>query len=135
LVAAQEGRTSESGGAPASGKGIPPAAGCALAVLLALIGGAVCLGFGSLLFRQQITLPGGGPTPGRIWLVREGGNRGLAISTGRVVRGSVDGPEACIETRVRFLLWQSDGTAAASDYCECFRLAGERWISEGQCPP
>ena len=128
-------RGEESGRGPAAGKGIPPAVGCALAGLLALIGGALCLGFGSLLFREEITFPGAGPEPGRIWLVREGGNRGLAISYSRVVGGSADGPQACVETRVRFLLWEGDGSAAASTYCECFELAGEGWRSEGACPP
>jgi hypothetical protein len=116
-------------------KGLSPALGCGLALLLALAGGALCLGFGALLLRDQITLPGGGPAPGRLWLVREGNNQGLGLSTSRVVEGSRDGPRACVETRVRFLLWRSDGTSAPTAYCECFAREAEEWIPEGVCAP
>jgi hypothetical protein len=116
-------------------KGLSPVAGCALLGLLALLSGAFCFGLGTLLFRDEIRLPSAGPAEGRLWLVREADNQGLGIATVRLVSGSDEGPQACVETRVRFLLWKSDGTALATRYCQCFVRENGAWLPAGDCPP
>jgi hypothetical protein len=102
---------------------------------VALLGGVACFALGGLLFQGELRLPGAGPVPGRLWLVRDGGNEGLAVSRGRLVSGSEAGPRACVETTVSFWLWRSDGTAAPGRYCECFEVEAGEWVSTGDCPP
>ena len=121
-------------GAPRS-RGLSPAVGCAVIALVALLGGAACFGFGGLISRGEIRLPGAGPARSRVWLVREAENQGLAVSRGSLLSGSEDGSQVCVETRVSFLLWRSDGTAIPSRYCECYEREGEEWKSIGECPP
>ena len=115
--------------------GLSPATGCALLVLVALLGGAFCFGLGALLFRGEIRLPGAGPAQARVWLVRERENQGLGISTSRLIGGSLEGVQACFETRVAFLLWKRDGTSQASQFCQCYERQGEAWLLAGDCPP
>ena len=122
--------------APAApGRGLSPATGCALLVLVALIGGIFCFGLGALLFRGEIRLPGAGPAQGRVWLVRERENQGLGISTSRLIGGSREGERASFETRVAFLLWKRDGTSQASQFCQCYERQGDAWLLAGDCPP
>ncbi len=116
-------------------RGLSPAAGCGILALVALLGGVACLVLGGLLFRGDLRLPGAGPVPTRLWLVREVENEGLAMSRGRLVSGSEAGPRACVETTVSFWLWRSDGTAVPSRYCECFETEAGEWMSAGDCPP
>lgn len=116
-------------------RGLSPVVGCGVLALVAILGGIVCFAFGGLLFRGDLRLPGEGPVPSRIWLVREGENEGVAVSRGRWVSGSEAGPRACVETTVSFWLWRSDGTAVPGRYCECFEVRAGQWASTGDCPP
>ena len=52
----------------------------------------------------------------RIWLVSEIRERGFGISTGSVT--SRDEQNVCVQTDLRYLLWQ--GSQEPSVYCECF---------------
>jgi hypothetical protein len=117
------------------------AGGCALLLVFALTGGALCFGLGTLLFRGEIRLPGAEPAQSRLWLVRERENQGLAFSTSRLASGSRESGRACFETRVSFFLWRSDGTAQATRYCQCYERSersgreGPAWLLAGDCPP
>ena len=70
----------------------------------------------------------------RVWLLREGGERGLGFSGTRVVSGSEATGAACVETRVRFLILGGAGGSAPVSYCECLEKVGETWTSIGECP-
>jgi hypothetical protein len=70
----------------------------------------------------------------RVWLLREGGERGLGFSGTRVVSGSEATGAACVETRVRFLILGGAGGSAPVRYCECLEKVGETWTSIGGCP-
>ena len=120
--------------APAA-KGVSPAGGCALLILIAVLGGALCFGLGSLLYRGELRLPGAAPAQNRLWLVRERENQGLGLSTSRRVSESAEAAQACFETRVAFFLWISDGTAQPTRYCQCYEREGEAWLLAGDCPP
>jgi hypothetical protein len=116
-------------------RGLSPAVACGILALIAALGGVVCFAFGGLLFRGELRLPGEGPAPSRVWLVREGENEGLAASRSRLVSGSEAGPRACVETTVSFWLWRSDDTAVPGRYCECYEVEAGEWASTGDCPP
>jgi hypothetical protein len=72
----------------------------------------------------------------RVWLLREGGERGLGFSGTRLVSGSEAAGAACVETRVRFLILGGAGGSAPVSYCECLEKVGETWTSTstGECP-
>lgn len=70
----------------------------------------------------------------RVWLLREGGERGLGFSGTRLVSGSEATGAACVETRVRFLILGGAEEPAPVSYCECLEKVGETWTSTGECP-
>jgi hypothetical protein len=72
-------------------------------------------------------------TPTRLWLVSEGGNRGLGWSTASVVAGAGSTDRVCVQTRVRFLLYRANGSAQPVTYCECYQRVGDRWQGAGAC--
>jgi hypothetical protein len=119
---------------PASpGPAISPALGCLLSVLLGLVGVLIVFQTAKLATQGEIRIGGTEVTPNRIWLVREGANRGLGWSSSRVVEGSRAGPEMCVATSVSFLLWRKDGTAVPVDFCECYEQQGSSWQLLGGC--
>ncbi len=121
--------------APASqGTRLSPARGCALAVLLALIPALFVLAAGVLAIQGEIAIHRGSLTETRLWLVREPGNAGLGFSSGRMVQGGLGETAACVATRVRFVLWRSDGSLQHADFCECFERDGEAWQLARACP-
>ncbi|MCY3574792.1 MAG: hypothetical protein OXG92_07335 [Chloroflexi bacterium] len=72
-----------------------------------------------------------------ISLVSEERERGLRIETSAVVASQ---PALCVETAVRFVLWQSSGGDQNARYCDCYaRGADESWLlhdtSAGTCQP
>ena len=80
-----------------------------------------------------------GSAPGqtaRLWLVMEPDERGLGLSLPSVQSGR-DGNTICVQTDVRYFLWQ--GQADAISYCECYHrtTAGAEWdhltTIEGVC--
>lgn len=112
-----------------------------------LIGWVVFLSIPLLLIvlavRGQITVPRGGDIPNhetyprlQVWLVMEMDYRGLNITSTMVDR---DGGDAlCVQTNVRFVLWEGEGEAAT--YCECYARESRDapWdvveAAEGPCP-
>lgn len=116
-------------------RGLSPAAGCLLALAIGLAGAALCLVLGILVVQGEVRLPGGELTAPRLWLVREPQAQGLGLETKRIVRGGVREDAACVETRVRFLLWRSDGSASRLVFCECYGRVDERWELKGPCAP
>ncbi len=120
---------------PASqGTRLTPARGCALALLLALLPALLVLAAGVLAVQGEIVFGRGSLTETRLWLVREAGSAGVGASAGRFVQGGADEPTACVETRVRFLLWRSDGSLPSARFCECFERGADAWQLSGPCP-
>jgi hypothetical protein len=113
---------------------VPPWVGCLASVLVGLVAVVFVFQVGKLLAQGDLRWGGGSLTPTRLWLVQEGSNSGVGFSTAHVVDGSIDSPTVCVETRVRFLLLRSDGTAKPVTYCQCYRRSGDSWQGAGACP-
>lgn len=112
---------------------VPPALGCAFSVLLGLAGVAITFVVLSLAFRGELRLTGEQLTERRIWLIREQGEFGLGLSNTRVVNGSEDSGQACVATKVRFLMLRSEQPVLPADYCECYQQMDGSWQSIGEC--
>ena len=111
-----------------------PAAGCLISFLIALI--PVCLIFGAvwLMVREQITLKTGPVGEIRLWLVRQGTEQGVGLSTMHQVAGGEKSDYVCYRSVVHFLLWRSLAVERQSTYCECYEFEAGRWIFSGGCP-
>ena len=96
--------------------------GCALGLLVWLVLiVSPCLVF-TLATQGELSLSLGS-APGqtaRAWLVMEADERGVGLSLPSV-QSSADGGALCVQTDVRYLLWQ--GQADPVSYCECYRRA------------
>ena len=53
-------------------------------------------------------------------LISERDDRGLRIETSRIATGQPAGLTLCVETAVRFLLWQYSGGNQNVSYCDCY---------------
>lgn len=113
---------------------VSPAIGCLAALLLSLLGVLLIFLVVKLMVEGELRMGGGPLTPNRVWLLREGDNRGFGWSSGRVLDELSDDNRRCVDTSVRYLLWRSDETAQPVDYCECYLRAGDGWQYEGVCP-
>jgi hypothetical protein len=112
---------------------LTPARGCAIGLLWGAFMLALCLVAGSLAVRGEFALRRGQPTELRVWLIRNEVNRGLGFSYSREVdRGQGEG-NRCYLTRVRFLLWRSDGSAPGGEYCQCYGRTETGWVELGAC--
>ena len=58
-----------------------------------------------------------------ISLISEMGDRGLRIETSSVFNSDADNLSTCVETKVRFLLWETQGGNQDVTYCECYGRA------------
>ncbi|NWF68753.1 MAG: hypothetical protein HXY40_06695 [Chloroflexi bacterium] len=92
-----------------------------------------------MLAQQQEIVISQGDLPGeqiRIWLIMEIEQRGLGIAS--TARHAIDGAQ-CVQTDVRFALWQGEGEAVS--YCECYTRGAdeETWLfvsqAQGACVP
>ena len=115
--------------------GISPAAGCLLSLFLGMTMVALFYLALTLAMRGELHLQRGALGGIRLWLVREEANQGLGISSTRVRSGSESQGQVCLETRVRFLLWQQSEEVDNPRYCECFQQLDERWELVGDCEP
>lgn len=113
--------------------------GCGLALVLwFLLILSPCMLF-LLASRGELTLDLGG-APGqtaRVWLVMEADERGIGWSIPSV-QTRADDLVLCVQTDVRYLLWQ--GQAEPVSYCECYQRtnSGADWTFAdtltGVCP-
>ncbi|MCY4069932.1 MAG: hypothetical protein OXG60_01400 [Chloroflexi bacterium] len=60
-----------------------------------------------------------------ISLISEMDDRGLRIETSSVFKPNADNLSLCVETKVRFVLWESQGGNQDVTYCECYGRADE----------
>jgi hypothetical protein len=88
--------------------------------------------------QRDITIPLG-ELPGqalRVWLIEEPTQRGIGISTPRLI-GEVASGTACVEVSSRFILWMGQGEPTT--ICECYARQGESWEylsgTAGICQP
>jgi len=112
---------------------IPPGLGCALSILVGLVGVAIFFVAVSFALRGEVRFSTGELTERRVWLVRDVGELGLGFSTSGLVSGSVSSGQACVETRVRFLMFQSADPVQPLAYCECLERADGSWLAVGDC--
>ena len=112
---------------------LPARRGCLVFIGLWACAAAVLLVAGTLAVRGDIVLPHGELRETRLWLVAQEGNQGLGLSSMRFASGGEDEGAACVETWVRFLLWQAREGAQATHYCECFEREGREWVYTGVC--
>lgn len=72
-------------------------------------------------------------------LVSETEDRGIRFETSRIVEARSNELMLCVETAVRFLLWQYSGGNQDVSYCDCYQRDGSEadWelvgTSSGQC--
>lgn len=113
----------------------PPAVGCFISLITGALAVMVFFFVLTLAKQGEVSFKRGELGEIRIWLIRQGENRGLGLSSTRIVHGSERAGEACVETKVQFLLWKSGEGIQNTNYCECYRLQGESWTSTGECSP
>ncbi|MEX2030574.1 MAG: hypothetical protein WD906_06365 [Anaerolineales bacterium] len=119
--------------APEPAAGISPAAGCLIAIAVAVIGIAAVFTIASLLARGDLILAKGELTETRIWLIRESTEQGLGFSRSRTV--SRDEARTCVETQVGFWLWKTATEPLGATYCACYERAASGWEEMGACAP
>jgi hypothetical protein len=61
----------------------------------------------------------------QVKLLMDAETRGLNITTSNI-SGVYDAGEVCVQTHVRYLLWQGEGEAA--DYCDCYQRVDADWV-------
>ncbi len=111
--------------------------GCALGVLVWAVLMLIPFLLFALAVRGEISVDTGSAPEQRlrVWLIMEAAQRGIGVSTAAAYE---TGDTVCVQTDVRFLLWQ--GTAEAPQtFCECYtRGAGGVWqaagATAGACP-
>ena len=122
------------GRAPERPLPFPPALGCLLSVLAGLLGVGVFFMVVTLAVQGEIRIRRGELGETRVWLIREGENRGMGISTTGVVSGSESAGSACTQTQVRFLMLSTEQEPEPLAFCECLEKAGESWSFARECP-
>lgn len=114
--------------------------GCGILLVLWFLVLLTPCGLFMLASRGELTLDLGS-APGqsaRIWLVMEPDERGIGLSLPTVHSGA-DADSMCVQTDVRYFLWQ--GEAEPLSYCDCYRRDDARadWIYletlQGMCSP
>lgn len=111
--------------------------GCALGVLVWAVLMLIPLLLFALAVRGEISVTTGSAPEQRlrVWLIMDAAQRGVGISTAAVYEM---GSGVCVQTDVRFLLWQGQ-PEAQQPYCECYERGAEgEWravsIASGVCP-
>lgn len=111
-----------------------PAVGCLISFLIVAIPVCLILGSAALLLRGELTLKTGPVSEIRLWVVREGVEQGVGLSTMQRVAGGDKTDFVCYRSEVHFLLWRSLAVERQSTYCECYEYELGRWTYSGECP-
>jgi hypothetical protein len=111
-----------------------PGVGCLISFLLAAIPVCFIMGVFVLAVQNEVVLNYGPVRELRLWVVREGTEQGLGISTMGRVSGREAAGEVCYRSNVHFLLWRSLDIERQAHYCECFALADGGWEFIRGCP-
>ena len=111
-----------------------PAVGCLISFLITLLPVCLIIGATVLVVREEITLKTSPVGEIRLWLVREGNEQGVGLSTMQRVAGGEKSDHVCYRSQVHFLLWRSLAVERQSTYCECYEFDGGRWTFSGACP-
>lgn len=106
--------------------------GCVLGLLLWLLVMTVPFLLFVLAIQGQITIAHPGDVPDghehpllQVKLIMEPDYRGLNITNSSVQR---DGENLCVQTDVRFILWQGEGEPAS--FCDCYTQVNDEWSLE-----
>jgi hypothetical protein len=111
-----------------------PAVGCLVSFLIAAVPVCLILGVVALALRGEFTFDLGPVREARVWMVREGQEQGIGLSTMKRTAGSERSGEVCYQSSVHFLLWRSLRIERQADYCECYQLDPNGWQYAGKCP-
>jgi hypothetical protein len=114
--------------------GIPVRLGCISILLFTIICTATLLLVVNLVVDGEIKLSRGELEGYRIWVVRGEGFPGFGFSSSKELKSDGDPGVTCIETRVRFLVLQSETEIEPTVYCECYELDLGQWNYIGDCP-
>ena len=112
----------------------PPAVGCLVSIGIGLLAVGVFYLLVTMAVQGEVRIGRGELGETRVWLLREGGERGVGLSSTRVVSGSAAAGKACVETRVRFLVLAGAEGSGPVNYCECLEKVGETWAPTAECP-
>ena len=115
--------------------GIPVRLGCISILLFTIICTAALLLVVNLIVDGEIKLNRGDLEGYRIWVVRGEGFPGFGFSSSKELKSDGDPGITCIETRVRFLVLQSEREIEPAIYCECYELDLGQWNYIGECSP
>ena len=107
--------------------------GCALILLAACFVFYLSGVLVRLATRGELVLRQAGLEETRLWLARQPESAGLGLSDTRRIAGEQAENRVCPRTRIRFLLWRSDGSRTALEECRCYDLRGEAWIAGPSC--
>jgi hypothetical protein len=110
-----------------------PGVGCLISFLFAAIPVCLILGASALALRGELTVNLGPVRQARLWVIREGIEQGLGLSTMGKVSGDEDSGLVCYRTDVHFLLWKSLKVERQASYCECYDFDAGRWQIDGEC--
>jgi hypothetical protein len=110
-----------------------PGVGCLISFLIAAIPVCLILGASALALRGELVVNSGPVRKARLWVVREGAEQGLGLSTMAKVSGDVDSGHICYRTNVHFLLWKSLKVERQASYCECYGFEAGSWQIDGDC--
>lgn len=110
-----------------------PGVGCLISFLIAAIPVCLILGASALALRGELVANSGPVRKARLWVVREGAEQGLGLSTMEKVSGDEDSDFICYRTNVHFLLWKSLKVERQTSYCECYDFEAGHWQTDGGC--
>lgn len=111
-----------------------PGVGCLVSFFIAAVPVCLILFIVALALRGEFTFNLGPVREARIWMVREGQEQGIGLSTMKRTEGSERAGEVCYRSSVHFLLWRSLKIERQAGYCECYQLVAAGWQYTGECP-
>jgi hypothetical protein len=134
-VSAEEGKITTESKENGDQPGIPVRLGCGSIIVFTILCSIFVLTIVKFVVDGEINIQRRDLEGYRVWLVRNDGIRGIGISSSKEIKLKGDPHFTCIETKVRFLEWRSEGESGDTDYCECYISRQGEWAFSGECPP
>lgn len=115
--------------------GIPVRLGCGSIIIFTILCSVLVLLVINLVVGGEINIRRGDLGGYRIWLVRQDGLKGVGYSWTTELDENAEPGTTCVETKVRFLEWQTGQENGNIEYCECYVAQQGEWIFSGECRP